>query len=329
MKRKVETLQQLQEVLSPRANILLGTMTEVMGKHRSLGPRGKDKTSTNQFGDMAMVADVEAENTIIVNAIKHSEKDEIAIMFCGEEKGKGIIRNGQIEYWGREDKSESDQNEVEFWVLDGLDGSENYATTTDWPYGTMLSVADSPNPSYNDFKTCAICMEEEGWVVIADAEGEVPGVFVVDLNNGNVKKLTKFDDSTKFDQNTILADNYFTETKELIRNRPELAERRTGSTAATVVSMIIRNQITDYKYPKMNDIHSVLVDVTRKGNLEQPAVYLLLKLLGGDVLDINDNSIGDEKFKTWGQSSHLPIFPITNTEHFNDLKEHLGLKEIR
>ena len=66
-----------------------------------------------------------------------------------------------------------------------------------------------------------------------------------------------------------------------------------------------------------------------KGNLEQPIVYLMLQLLGGDVLDINGNSIGDKNFKEWGQQDHLAIFPMTNITHFEKLKEHLGLKEVR
>jgi hypothetical protein len=91
--------------------------------------------------------------------------------------------------------------------------------------------------------------------------------------------------------------------------------------------MVIRNLVTDYKYPKMNEIHDELVDVTRKGNLEQPTVYLLLKLLGGEVLDINGDSIGDKKFKSWGQQEHLAIFPMTNPEQFSELKKFLELKE--
>ena len=105
-------------------------------------------------------------------------------------------------------------------VVDGLDGSENYANKTNWPYGTMVAMADVANPKYDNFTTAAVCMEEEGWIVLATTEGENPGVFVIDNSNGNVHKLSKFDQTGDFDEANILADNYFPEAKGSNRESP-------------------------------------------------------------------------------------------------------------
>lgn len=316
----------LYENLSPRAKILLETMTSVYLNHKSLGEGGKEKTAENQFGDMAMVADVQAEEKVLAGAKKYSDVTGKGIVFRGEEMGNGFVKKGEIEYWLKEDKS-SQVEAGELWVMDGLDGSENYKDKTEWPYGTMVGIADKIDPKYNDFKTVAICMEEEGQIVLATTEGEQSGVFVFDLINNKVTKLTPFNQSGEFDSETVLADNYFNEAKKLIEAHPELGQRRIGSTAATVVSMAIRNLVTNLRYPKMNELHEALVDVTRKGNLEQSIVYLMLKLLGGDVLDINGHSIGNNDFKTWGQGNneHLPIFPMANPNQFSKLKDFLQL----
>lgn len=267
---------------------------------------------------MAVTADVEAETMILKGICQHSDIFGSKLEFRGEESGFGIIHNGQINYQQKDGDS--------LLVIDGLDGSENYLNKTNWPYGTMMAISSNSDPVYNDFNIAGICLEEEGWIVLASNEAENRGVYLIDLNESKINKLPKFEYSHPFDPNKILADNHFPEAKELIINHPELSQKRTGSTAATVASLAVRDYVVDRSYPSMNQLHEILVDVTRKGNLEQPTVYLILKLLGGDVLDSAGISIGQNKFKTWGQTTHNPIFLMSNPSRFDELQKYLDTK---
>ena len=54
-----------------------------------------------------------------------------------------------------------------------------------------------------------------------------------------------------------------------------------------------------------------LIEVTRKGNLEQPALYLMITELGGVMIDRNGESAEERDFKTWAQSRDGEEYLIT------------------
>lgn len=51
----------------------------------------------------------------------------------------------------------------------------------------------------------------------------------------------------------------------------------------------------------------VALEWTRKGNLEQPVAYGLVKEVGGEMTTTNGLSMGGNKFITFGQDKHMPL----------------------
>jgi len=205
-------------------------------------------------------------------------------------------------YWGEEIGRE--EKEIgDFWVLDGIDGTANYSEKTNWSYGAMIAGADFSDPSYSDFKVAGVGMFEEGFALVAEKGG---GVFVCDFKSKKEIKLSKFDQSVEFDEEKILSDNYYQEAKDILGRWQDIWPR-TGSTAASIVAIAIREIVKDKKYSIMNKCWQGLFDVTRKGNLEQPILYLVLSELGGVMIDKNKDDIGPYKFKTWGQNENERI----------------------
>lgn len=246
--------------------------------HKRLGEGGRKKDTVNQFGELALQADVEAERKIRGALERWADKDKVLIIYRGEELGRDEL--GYL------------LGEKYFVVFDGLDGSDNYLKDAPWPYGTMVAAAKGEDPSYEDFEVVGITMHEEGWVVLGIKD---VGVFVVDVENKKLVRLPRFKDEN-YDSGRVLADDYFPEVQKLLGEKRGVWPR-TGSTAATIVAIAIGDFLRDRKYPSMNEGWQALVDVTRKGNLEQPVVYRIISELGGVMVDSQGESIGEQKFK--------------------------------
>lgn len=269
------------------ALITLESLVSVCLKHQKLGDNGKNKDVINQFGEQALIADLTAEKTVIEKLSEYSKINGINFEINGEETGISVFKNGEKKYFG---------------VLDGLDGSANYINPNEWSYGTMLTIAKGDNPKYQDFEVAAIGLPEENWILMAIKNN---GVFIYDIDKKEYFKLKPFN-TDDYNENKILSDNYFPEAKLMLGKMQEIWPR-TGSTAASIVAMSISNEIIDNKYPKMNENWQGLVDVTRKGNLEQPAIYLIISELGGVMIDKNGQDIGHNYFKDWGQKEKIPV----------------------
>lgn len=285
----------------------LKAMVEVCKNHRKLGVEGRKKNAINQFNEQALRADLEAEQVIIEQFSEYVGVNNINLEVRGEETGTTILEEGSGEKY--------------FAVLDGLDGSENYLKPNTWSYGTMFAIANGDNPRYQDFEVASIGFPEEEWVLIA-AKGS--GVCIYDYRNNTLNKLKPFG-LIKYDEKKILSDNHFNEAKEMLGDMQSVWPR-TGSNAASILTITIGGQIDDLQYPEMNKSWQGLADVTRKGNLEQPAIYLILKELGGVMVDKNGKDIGKNHFKDWGQKEKTPIISAKSPEIANEILSRLTLK---
>lgn len=278
------------EIISrdPVAQNVLNSLISVCNNHVELGEVGKQKDVINQFGEQALRADLAAEEIVIKNLWLLARENGLFVGVRGEETASSLLG-------------------IPFGIkclatLDGLDGSANYLKPCGWSYGTMFSFAQGYDPKYKDFEVAAIGLPEEGWVIVAIKN---KGVFMFDIESDTCGKIEPFG-LVEFDESKILSDNYFPEAKEMLGDMQD-KWTRTGSTAATIVAMAIGGQINDPKFPEMNNGWQGLADVTRKGNLEQPILYLILSELGGVMVDKNGSDIGEYSFKEWGQSEKLPI----------------------
>ena len=106
--------------------------------HQELGIKGLEETRKNQFGELTLEADWEAEEVVI----KTFEEHEIPITIISEEHGRTELGD---EFLG---------------ILDGLDGTNRYrafmAGDTTARYGTMLGIFRGINPTYDDYLTAGI-----------------------------------------------------------------------------------------------------------------------------------------------------------------------------
>lgn len=272
----------------------LNALVLACSAHRVMGNSGKDKNVTNQFGEQALRADLAAEETVLNSFRTYSENKSITLEVRGEETATSILGESGEKY---------------FAVLDGLDGSSNFLNSNEWSYGTMFAVAKGDDPTYQDFEVAGIGLPEENWILIA-IKGS--GVFVYDIDNKTYNKIDRFD-SIEYDETKILSDNYFPEAKSMLGKMQEKWPR-SGSTAASIVAIAIGNQIENSKYPEMNKGWQGLADLTRKGNLEQPVLHLILSELGGVMVDKNGEEIGNNHFKDWGQDKKVPVISAKSQE---------------
>jgi len=251
--------------------LLLEGLENAYKNHISLGENGRAKNKENRFGDMALRADVEAEEKITESLKKFATENNIHIFCKSEELGDQDIN--------------PKGSETYFAVFDGLDGSSNYLKKGEWEYGTMWALAKNDNPSYDDFEVAGIAMMEEGKILIAQ-KGK--GLTVLDMKTMEKMEIPKFDSNEAYDHSKILANKAFPEEVVAIgRNTEDWP--MTGSTAASIATICT------------GGIWQGLVEVTRKNNLEQPILFVMIESLGGVMVDRNGNSIGPNKFKDWAQ----------------------------
>ena len=265
--------------LDPIAKAVFDGLLNAYNNHINLGASGSTKDKKNRFGDMAMRADIQAEELIFSSLKKLSEENSFRIICKSEELGDQELNPSA--------------KKTLFAVFDGLDGSANYLSKSDFGYGTMIALADNENPKYQDFFVAGMAMMEEGKIVLAVKND---GVYLYDMANDGIKKLDKFSQTEVFADDKTLANKYFPEELKAYGDKPWIM---TGSTAWSIYSIC-----TDKKF-------NALIEVTRKKNLEQPILYLLITELGGVMVDKNGVSIGQNSFADWGQARDGEEFLIT------------------
>lgn len=258
------------------AAIVIRGLSGVLHEHWDLGEKGKLIDRINRFGETALRADIAAEETLFKYLTVWANAEGIKCHFRGEELGVHVVGKEDGEPWTA--------------VVDGLDGSANYLKPGEWSYGTMVAVAKGENPTYEDFEVGAVVSPDTGYLLAIKNKG-------VYSEAGTGAILHKFTPE-EFDSSKILADDYFPEAKKLLGAKPGVWPR-TGSTAASIVALA-------------TDKWQALVDVTRKGNLEQPTVYRIITEMGGVMVDRSGVSIGNRDFNTWGQEAKLPIITARN-----------------
>jgi fructose-1,6-bisphosphatase/inositol monophosphatase family enzyme len=257
---------------SPLAKCIFDGLLNAFHNHKKLAENGKLKDKQNRFGEMALRADVEAEEIILSSLKKYTKDSKVKLIYRGEELGDGEVGTGE---------------KTIFAVFDGLDGSDNYLNESKFEYGTMIAVSETENPKYKDFTVSGLAMMEERKIVITIRN---KGMYLYDVETKKFSKIENFSDNEKFSDLSILANKYFPEELNAYGDTTWIM---TGSTAWSIYSIC-----TDIKY-------NGLIEVTRKGNLEQPILYLMITTLGGVMVDKNGNSIGNYDFKTWGQNEKL------------------------
>lgn len=264
---------------SPVAKCIFDGLLNAFHNHKKLAENGKLKDKMNRFGDMALRADVEAEEIVLSSLKKYTKDSKVKLIYRGEELGDGEVGTGE---------------KTIFVVFDGLDGSGNYLNESKFGYGTMIAVSEIKNPKYKDFTVSGLAMMEERKIVITIRN---KGMYLYDVETKKFSKIENFSDNEKFSDLSILANKYFPEELNAYGDTTWIM---TGSTAWSIYSICTR------------DKYNGLIEVTRKGNLEQPILYLMITTLGGIMIDKEGKSIGNYDFKTWGQDERLFLITAKN-----------------
>lgn len=243
----------------------------------NLGAAGEETVEKNKFGDTALRADIEAEKAII----KIFESKDLPVKMLSEEHGE----------------QDFGENQQFLAVLDGIDGSGWYKKDREnGRYGTMFAIFNGTDPRYDDYIFCGIVEHATSRLFYA-TKGN--GSFFIDLLTGEKQKITT-SGQTVLDKEQItikvdeepnnawfpLIQNFFL-AKLSGYKRPHLA-----ATSAHYVDLV-------------SGECGLVLECTRKGNLELGVGFGLVKEAGGVIVDLSGKDIGDRKFSSFGQDTYV------------------------
>lgn len=245
--------------------------------HEHLGIKGEELIRKNQFGDTALRADIECEQAVL----QVLRKNQVPIQVISEEHGTTLIEDTPA-YLG---------------ILDGLDGSALYKKARGKKrYGTMFAIFNNTNPTYADYIVCGIMQHATNRIFIAEKD---QGTSIIEDNKETVaytsgKKV--FDEDIK-----IYIDEYFEyNRKTFSQYLRDFKPQYEGSSALYYAALAEGSA-------------DVVLECTRKGNLEIAVEYGLTREAGGAVTDLEGHDIGSQKYLAFGQNMQLGI--ISSASH--------------
>lgn len=273
--------------------------------HQSLGVGGRTALSQNLFGDLALVMDVEAENT----ALFPLRKLNIPLQVFSEEHGSFTVG----------------ENPTHTVVLDGLDGSAEYKEKRgESMYGTMISVLDGDDPIYDDYLVSGIMIHSPIPVLLIAVKGE--GCFGINIETGERKLLRKIQGEELSERSVIDLDINFPLLNRIFENpeyqnsfpRMQCAFRSQAARTALFINGEIDIQLEVTRKGSLED--------SRYGNLEMPPTYGLVRELGGVMVTADGVSMGSRKYRAFAQDgSNIPIIVAPNQEYAKRIVNALSL----
>lgn len=266
----------------------------------SLGEHATDKVRANQFGDIAMEADIQAEESMVrvlreAGVEARIEGEEVGTLSI--ELGKGTVSR--------------------LVVMDGLDGSSVYPKGD--LCGSMIAIFEADKePTYGNVSAAAISLDALGKAIIA---GKNKGAFLIDLNDptaaaeaiatsqGDIRSGDIFVDEVREGLNpSDRLFGYFDGNRRVFGDRLRsegFSPRRLGSSAAHY-SLLALGQAT------------VVGEATRKRNLEFPAAFRVVTEAGGAVVIASTGeSLRGKNYYTFGQQEHIPVLTAANNDILN------------
>lgn len=266
--------------------------------HEQLGDAGRSDFKLNQFGETALTMDLQAEAAVLT-ALRETN---ISMQIFSEEHG--YISIGEY---------------PEITVTaDGLDGSIEYKEKYgESMYGTMVSVLEGKDPTYNDYLVCGIMIHSPTPQLLLAVKEE--GCFVVDLHTGERHQTQKQQQQTFSKQSIIDLDINWLPYKELYdRNKDTFSNLQcVYLSSAARTALFVKGDI------------DVGLEWTRKGNLEQPSTYGFVTEMGGVMTTVDGVSIGSKPFQTFGQDKQIPLIVALSQEVAMQASQRLNLKSIQ
>lgn len=259
--------------------------------HDQLGKDGLTPVpSPNQFNEQALKADVEAEKTVL----KSLRESGLSIRVVSEEHGTtDLVKNPDL-----------------LGILDGIDGTSQYIKGRgELLYGSMLSLASEVDPKYSDYLFSGIMIHSTNQLLIG-IKGQ--GSFLVDPDGNrtqiNTSGKTVFDDSTRI---YSMSPAYNDTARKHLSGLVEKFKTEQPLSEAVALADVASGQA------------DLVVETTRKHNLEQMIAFGLIIEAGGVMVDINDKSIANQRFLEWGQKDSLLLVTAATRELASDFLEKL------
>lgn|SRR3990167_508605 len=263
-------------------NIAIQALSLAFLTHENLGAQGESLVEKNQFGDTALKMDVEAEKAII-NALNEAG---VPIVIHSEEHG--IVKIGK--------------NPRYLGVLDGLDGSDEYKKFRgSGRYGTMLGIFSTTNPRYNDYIFQGIMEHASNRLFYAtknqrafmkDPQGIHPiktsGLYHLDYNSKVYFTEADFD-------------RFGADKSSIVGGLQGIPYTRIGSTASHYADLVSGKV-------------DLLIEPTRKGNLELGAACGLVFETNGAIATLAGVDLRELRFLDFGQKESLPIIAAATPE---------------
>lgn len=240
--------------------------------HNAIGASGATEARRNAHGDMALRLDIEAEGAVL-STIKTAG---LPITIYSEEHGIVQLGPEPSSYTG---------------VLDGLDGSSVYKRAPGkGGYGTMLALYDGKKPRYRDYLAAGIIDHGSGDLHLVARGREVSTI----LSDGT-SRATKTSGAQSLRRGArYFVDTYFPVNRKIFEKPlADYAPQCLGSTAMHYAALITGKA-------------DLVLECTRKGNLELAVAYGLVKAAGGAIITLDGADIGEQFFRSFGQRSHVP-----------------------
>lgn len=169
--------------------------------------------------------------------------------------------------------------------MDGIDGTSNFIVGK--PAGPMLAFGWGNNPRYSDFFVACVGNTPDSSMVVGDT---ISRKVKLVSESGEIKVLSPVS-NLPFDPTRCVIN---TSTEICLKAANYAADTHGGSTAYVAYSIVTQGFCW-----------SLLLDATRKLNLEQPAFYLLVTLVGGLYSTLAGESLGDKLYLKWMRSRKL------------------------
>lgn len=271
------------------------TLRDVYLDHISLGDEGQiTRDALNQFGELALVADYQAEEIIIERVCVFARRNHLTIKIISEEHHDLITGEGSTPDY--------------IVYIDGLDGSSVYAAATRTQlqfrtsyapydrrprYGTMIGIVDASN-RYSGVQAAGILEPMTNRVIIAAKGGGVYVAHPTQVGNGRRVHTNKewsptgliYCDSASPANQTMFAGP--------LMATYELQTVSAGSAARYYFDVAIGRALASCEW-------------TRKRCLEVVVGYLIVREAGGVMINLAAIDLGNYRIDRWGYDF---------TEHF-------------
>jgi fructose-1,6-bisphosphatase/inositol monophosphatase family enzyme len=251
----------MEEILKTARDALQAAYCE----HEILGAAGQDIGLINQFGEAALRLDVACEQRVI----------ELASQ-------RGLPLRIVSEEHGTTDLTEAPEMLA---VLDGLDGSNLYRTERGTAhYGTMLCISSNLDPMYQEYVVSGIMEHSPKARLLIAFEGQ--GAFLeADGRNQQVQTSgNKALDTAK----PILSAWDSKWADGLPTHKLSDCDLQSFGSMAAAFMRLATGEI------------DVILDITRKRNLEQMIAFGIIRAAGGDAVTKDGESIGRQYFQKFG-----------------------------